>query len=255
MIELKNLRAGYDKEEKLHPISLSFEEGKVTTIIGPNGCGKSTLLKAASRLIKPMGGQVLLNGQDILKIPRKTFAKQVSILPQVRTVPNITVEGLVMHGRFPHLGYSRRYSKKDKEIAQYAMEQTGIAQFAYKNLLELSGGERQKVYIAMVIAQDTQVVFLDEPTTYLDIKHQFEVMALVHKLNQMGKTVVMVLHDLDLALTQSGHIVLMEEGNLAMQGTPMQLYQSGEIARVFGVQVHLVQAGADKNAHFVFDTL
>ena len=212
VLSLSHVAAGYGGTPVLQDVSLSVKQGEILTLAGPNGCGKSTLLKTAARLLPCM--------------------------PQTRNVPAITVEGLVLHGRFPYLGLSRRMGKKDREAVEEAMALAGILELRSRDLRELSGGERQKAYLAMVIAQDTQVVFLDEPTTYLDIGRQFEILELIRKLNRQGKTIVMVLHDLAHALTYSHRIAVMEKGSLLQVGEPQVLFESRVLDRVFGVTGH-----------------
>ncbi|HHT57451.1 ABC transporter ATP-binding protein [Herbinix luporum] len=167
MIRLDKISAGYNKVEIIKNINISFKEGNITSIIGKNGCGKTTLLRTASNILKPFGGEITIGGKDIKSFKNKELAKKLSFLPQIRTVPNITVYQLVMHGRYPHLGFSRTPKNEDKEIVEKAIEDMRLNKYLDKNLQELSGGQRQKVYIAMVLAQDTDIVFLDEPTTYL----------------------------------------------------------------------------------------
>ena len=235
MIKLENVIAGYNKVAVVKDINITFEEGTITSIIGKNGCGKTTLLKTASNLLKPFSGRIDIKGLDISSIPSKELAKKLSFLPQIRTVPNITVYNLIMHGRYPYLGFSRTPQNKDKEIVEKAIGALGLNEYRNKNILELSGGERQKVYLAMALAQDTDIVFLDEPTTYLDINHQLEILEVIKNLKQMGKTVVMVLHDLNNALTYSDKICLMDKGCIVIYDTPQGVFDSREIDRVFNV--------------------
>lgn len=220
----------------LRNINLAFEEGKITTIIGPNGCGKSTLLKLGAGLLTPRQGKVLLYGQDISRFRRKEYARQVSILLQSDAVPDVTVETLVGHGRFPYRSYRHPRGRRDKPIIEEAMSIAHVTELRKKNLRQLSGGERQRAFIAMALAQDTPLLMLDEPTTYLDINHQLEIMALVQTLNKRGKTIIMVLHDLNLALHNSHHIILMQKGKIITAGKPESVVQSGKIDEVFQVQ-------------------
>lgn len=235
MIKLHQVCAGYGEAEKLHGIDLLFEQGKLTIVAGPNGCGKSTLLKAIGGLLPLTHGSIMIGGRHLGEFSPKELAQTMALLPQSRNVPGITARRLVLHGRFPYLGYPRRYRQEDYQVVQRAMEQTGTLHLANASLENLSGGERQKVYLAMAFAQDTPVVLLDEPTTYLDVRHQLEVMALAQKMTRQGKTVVLVLHDLNLALQYADAMVVMENGVVAGTGKPYALVQSGLIDRVFGV--------------------
>jgi ABC-type cobalamin/Fe3+-siderophores transport system ATPase subunit len=252
MINLKNITAGYNKVEVIKNINVSFEKNSITTIAGKNGCGKTTLLKTASNLLKPFRGEITIGGQEISSIPSKELAKKLSFLPQLRTVPNITVYNLVMHGRYPYLGFSRTPQKKDKEIVEQSIENIGLKECINKNIQELSGGQRQKVYIAMVLAQDTDLIFLDEPTTYLDINHQIEILEIIKELKEMGKTIVMVLHDLGSALSYSDKICLMEEGHIAICDTPQAVFESKELDRVFKVSSEQVQLEGQSLKQYVF---
>lgn len=236
MLEFQSVCAGYGSTQVLHDLSLAFPRGQISLLLGPNGCGKSTLLRVADGLLPPSGGRVLLNGVPLDQIPRRELARQVAYLPQSRGVGAITARALVLHGRFPYLSYPRRYRKEDYETADLAMEWTGVSHLAGRLVPQLSGGERQKVYLAMALAQDTPVILLDEPTTYLDIEHQLELMELVSRLRQAGKAVVMVLHDLNLALRWGDLAVLLQDGRLVAAGTPEQLYRSGSIQQVFRVR-------------------
>lgn len=199
MIRLKNIISGYSGTEIIKNIDISFEKGSITSIIGKNGCGKTTLLKTASWLLKPFSGNIMLDGESIYNIPDKKLAKKISFLPQIRIAPNISVYNLVMHGRFPYLGFPRIPHDEDRAIVENALEKLGLKKYRNKNVKELSGGERQKVYLAMVLAQDTDYIFLDEPTTYLDINHQLEILDIIKELRSMGRAVIMAIHDLNSA--------------------------------------------------------
>lgn len=235
MINLRQVTAGYGKKDIIKDINISFEKGKITSIIGKNGCGKTTLLKVASGLLKPNKGHVLIDGKDLLSFESKELAKRVSYLPQARNIPQVDVSTLVYHGRFPYLSFPGKLSGNDMAIAQNAMKTAGVLAYCNKNMNELSGGERQKAYIAMVLAQDTEIVFLDEPTTYLDINHQLEIFQLIAKLKQLGKTIIMVIHDISAALHYSDMICFMDNGQIVMHDQPQAIYESGEIERIFNV--------------------
>ena len=210
--------------------------GKVTVLLGPNGSGKSTLLKAALGLIPAGRGQVFYDGIPIEKLSRRQVAQKAALLSQHRPDAEIQAERLVLHGRFPYLSYPRQYTEKDREIARQAMARTGAAEYARNLVSRLSGGQRQSVYLAMLLAQQTRTVFLDEPTAYLDIRHQLDMMAWMKALAEEGRAVVPVLHDLPLAMEYAHRIALMEDGHLVFCGTPEELYASGKIEEVFKIR-------------------
>ena len=235
MLELREITAGYGKHIVLEKVSVSLERGKLTSIIGLNGCGKSTLLKTIPGILPPCSGEILLDGQNLEDMPRKERAKRIAYLSQGKNTPDMTVEQMVLHGRFPHLRYPRRYTNKDREIAFAAMEQAGIADHAGEPLYALSGGMRQSAYIAMALAQGTEYILLDEPTTYLDIAHQLELMKLLRRLAAEGKGIVTVLHDLPMAFTFSDRVVVLHEGAVLADGSPACLYTQDILQKVFGV--------------------
>ena len=236
MLEIRNLSAGYPGNPVLRDICLTIPGGAVTVIAGPNGCGKSTLLKALTGIL-PAAGSVTLEGQELLTLDRRELARKVAFLPQNRPVPEITVKNLVLHGRFPYLSYPRRYRKEDLAMAGTAMAQMGISDLADRNLSTLSGGQRQKAYIAMALAQDTPVMLLDEPNTFLDIAHQLQLMEQAKALAAAGKTVVLVLHDLSLALEYADSLAILSEGTCLIQGKPEEVFLSGQLERAFGIRV------------------
>lgn len=240
MLEIRDLYAGYPGKKVLQGISADFPAGKITVICGPNGCGKSTLLKAICGILSPERGEIRLDDRSLLSLPGNLLAQKTAYLAQSRQIPDITVERLVLHGRFPYLRYPRRYRSEDYAAANAAMERMHIADLAQTPMAELSGGQRQKAYIAMALAQNAQVLLLDEPTTYLDISHQLQLMALARNLADMGKTVVMVVHDLSLALEHGDQILLLSQGTVAARGTPEAVYASGCVNEVFGVRLHRV---------------
>ena len=238
MIELKHISAGYFGKPVVSDISLAFRPGEVLAIIGPNGCGKSTLLKAALGLIPTMAGQVLYDGVELKTMKPKDVARQAALLSQSRNIPSIQALKMVLHGRFPYLGYPRQYGKKDYEIAENAMSSTGTLEFADKNVTVLSGGQRQGVYLAMTLAQDTAAVFMDEPTTFLDMNRQLQTIAMARELAEQGKAVALVLHDLSLALSGADRVAVLGEGSLRACGTPAEVFESGILDEVYGLEVH-----------------
>lgn len=256
MISLRNVTAGYNKKEVIKNIDITFEKGTITSIIGKNGSGKTTLLKTSSNLLKPIAGDVMLNGRDgwtsIYTLKNNQAAKKISFLPQNKGVPNISVYNLVMHGRFPYLNFARIPQKNDRMIVDKAIDKMGIEKYKHKNLQELSGGQRQKVYIAMILAQDTDIVFLDEPTTYLDIKHQLEILEIISELKKLGKTIVMVLHDLNCALSYSDKICAMDKGEIVIYDTPKAVIESKLINKVFNIYCEEVCTRESNSKQYVF---
>lgn len=252
MIEICNLHGGYGKTEILHNISLSANRGEITTIIGNNGCGKSTLLKAVIGLLPVQSGKIIIDGTDAAGISSGERAKRLAYLPQNKGVPDITAGRMVLHGRFPYLSYPRRYSRTDFNIASSAMEQMGISDLADRQMSELSGGTRQKVYIAMALAQSAPIVMLDEPTAYLDIGQRKKLASTVQSLADNGKTVLLVLHDILLALKISHKIAVMDNGELAMLAPPSEILKSGIISRIFGINVKSVTDGDTIQYYYEF---
>ena len=235
MLEARNLSAGYPGRAVLAGVSLAARPGRVLALLGPNGCGKSTLLRTMAGLLPPLGGEVLLDGRRDYS-PRQA-AQRVAYLPQSRTAPNITVRRLVLHGRFPYLSYPRRYGREDYAAVDRALAAADALDLADRPLPELSGGQRQKAYLAMALAQETEAILMDEPTTFLDIRHQLEVLALVRRLAEEGRGVVLVLHDLCLALTAADDVAVLGEGRLLALGGPEAVYQSKVLERVMGVRL------------------
>ena len=240
MLEIRSLSAGYSGHPVLKNVSLSIPAGKATILAGPNGCGKSSLLKAVTGIL-PHTGRILLDGRDLTSLPSRELAQAIAFLPQHRPVPEITAERLVLHGPFPCLHYPRRYREADRQIAREAMARLGISHLAQRSLPALSGGQRQKVYIAMALAQDTPVILLDEPTAFLDISHQLQLMTQARLLAQEGKTVVAVLHDLTMALEQADNLILMENGTITAQGTPESVFQTSLLSHTFHVPIRRPQ--------------
>ena len=236
MLEVQNVSVGYDAPV-LQNVSFSAQQGKITVLIGPNGCGKTTLLKAMAGQRPLLAGKILLDGRSLHSYGRKELARHLAFMPQVRTIPEISVQDLVEHGRFPHLGFSRRLTAADREIVEHAMVQTGVRAWAGRDLRELSGGQRQRVYLAMALAQGGQTILLDEPTTYLDTAAQFQLMELLQSLAQQGWTVVMVLHDLAHAMQYSDAVGVFADGKLAAFSAPSRLYEKKIWEEVFQVKL------------------
>ncbi len=240
MLELRGLSAGYRGNAVLRELDLTVQAGELTALVGPNGCGKTTLLRLAAGLQKPEGGEILLEGRAMEDWRRRELARKVAFLPQSRTAPNLTVELLVQHGRFPHIGFSRQLTPLDRERVEYAMEVTHVAQWRGKLLGALSGGERQRVYVAMAVAQDTPLMLWDEPTTYLDMGHQFEILELAQTLNREGTTILMALHGLPEALSYAHGVCLLDGGAVRASGTPEEVFATGLLQEAFGVAARAV---------------
>lgn len=238
MVRLNKLTAGYTGKPIVHGVTMQFSPGKVTVLLGPNGSGKSTLLKAALGLLPSMTGEVLYDGVDIRKLKRRQIARQAAFLTQSRPTPSIQALRMVLHGRFPHLTYPRHYGSQDYALARNAMEATDTLQYETVNVNQLSGGERQGVYLAMALTQDTPTLFMDEPAAYLDIYHQLRMIQTARSLAEKGKAVVLVLHDIPLALREADCIAVLKSGRLLRFDTPDIVYQSGVLEQVFEVSLH-----------------
>lgn len=240
MIELKNVYAGYDGNLVLHDVSVAFEPGKITVLVGPNGCGKSTLLKSIVRINPHSAGEILVNGVSAEKMDQNQLARNVAYLAQNRKAPDISVMKMVLHGRFSHLGYPRKYRSRDYEIAENALEWAGMKEEADQIVSKLSGGMQQKVYIAMALTQDADTILMDEPTTYLDVAHQLRLMKMAKQLAGEGKAVVMILHDLTQALQVADKVVVLKEGKIIAQGTADEIYENGSLRSAFEVEIERV---------------
>ena len=243
MIELKSLSVGYGKTEILKNANASFEKGKLTVLVGVNGCGKTTLLKTVAGILPPLNGSISADGSELSCLSQKDRARILSYLPQGRPLPDMTVGELVLHGRFPHLSFPRVYSDSDKSIAKEKMKQIGIEDLCDFHLSTLSGGMRQKAYIAMALASESEYLLLDEPTTYLDIAHQIELMKILKALAESGKGVVAVLHDLSLAMEYADELAVISNGSVRIQASSSLRLCSDMIGTVFGVDV--IQTEAD----------
>lgn len=237
MLELKSVSAGYPGRGVLEDVTLAVRPGRVLALLGPNGCGKSTLLRTMAGLLPVRGGEVLLDGAPLKDWGPRETARRVAFLPQSRAVPNITARRLALHGRFPYLSYPRRYRREDYEAVDRALAAADALDLADQPLPELSGGQRQKAYLAMALAQDTETILMDEPTTYLDIRHQLEALALVRRLAAEGRAAALALHDLCLALTLADEIAVLGEGRLLALDGPEGIYQSKILERVMGVRL------------------
>jgi iron complex transport system ATP-binding protein len=241
-LKASNLTLQYDQRRVVEGLTAEIPEGRVTMIVGANACGKSTLLRGLSRLLRPAGGTVTLDGRDIHSLPARELARTLGLLPQHPTAPDgISVRDLVCRGRYPHQGFFRSSSEKDDAAVQRALEATGTQDLAGRNVDELSGGQRQRVWIAMALAQETDVLLLDEPTTYLDLAHQVEVLDLVTDLNrQRGTTVAIVLHDLNLAARYADHVIALKGGRVVAEGPPGEVVTEALVRGVFGLDSRVV---------------
>ncbi|MBX2849379.1 MAG: ABC transporter ATP-binding protein [Acidiferrobacterales bacterium] len=242
MLVVEYLSAGYKKKQVLNEVSLNFPEGEFTTLMGANGCGKTTLLHAISGLIPVQSGQVLFNSESLLTLSRKGVAKRLALLPQVATSPaGLTARELIMQGRFPWQSWWRQWSEQDEKAVNEAVEVTGVSDYLDRPLDQLSGGQRQRCWIAMTLAQDSPVLLLDEPTTYLDVAHQAELMNLISSLKSKGKTIIAVLHDLNQAATYSDRLVMMKAGQVYCEGEVETVFTKDNLKQVFGLDAHIVR--------------
>jgi iron complex transport system ATP-binding protein len=231
------LTVGYGEREVLHGVDVPLPAGEITAIVGANASGKSTLLRAFARLLKPTGGSVLLDGAEITSLPTREVARRLGFLPQSPVPPEgLTVEDLVARGRFPHQRLGRRASPEDRERVEWALEATSITDLRERPLDRLSGGQRQRAWIAMALAQDTPILLLDEPTTYLDLAHQLEVLDLLADLNAQGRTIGLVLHDLNHACRYAHHLVALRDGVVHAAGAPEEIVDEELVHAVFGLR-------------------
>lgn len=238
----RKLTLAYDGNVIIQGLDLAIPQGQITTLVGPNGCGKSTLLRGMARLLKPKGGTVYLEGDAIAHLPTKELAKRLGILPQSPSAPEgLTVRELVAQGRYPHQNWLQQWSQDDEVKVEYAIATTHLEEFANRPLDTLSGGQRQRAWIAMALAQDTDILLLDEPTTYLDLAHQIEVLDLLYHLNRdAGRTVIMVLHDLNLACRYSHHLVALRNGAVMAQGQPSAVVTEEMVEQVFALRSRII---------------
>ncbi|WP_166372957.1 ABC transporter ATP-binding protein [Psychromonas sp. SA13A] len=236
-LETKSVTLAYEQNVIAKNLSVEIPNGKFTVIVGPNGCGKSTLLRSLSRLLLPQSGEILLNGENIHSQSTREVAKKLGLLPQSAIAPNgIKVIDLVSRGRFPHQKWFQPWSEADQKAVELAMQATGVMDFAQHNVDQLSGGQRQRVWVAMALAQETSLLLLDEPTTYLDIAHQIELMDLFQDLNRVqGHTLVAVLHDLNHACRYADHLIMIKAGKVIATGSPNEIVTEDLIKQVFGL--------------------
>lgn len=241
-LETRKLSLAYGSHRIVQNLDLQIEAGKITSIVGANGCGKSTLLKSLARLIRPTAGHVLLDGIPLQQRPSKEIARIVGLLPQSPIAPEgITVSDLVGRGRHPHQGAMSRWSSQDYAAVAQALKATRTSELANRSVDELSGGQRQRVWIAMALAQETNILLLDEPTTYLDLTHQIEVLDLLTDLNrERGTTIVMVLHDLSLAARYSDILITLQQGTVKAVGAPTEVLTTDTVREVFGLECAII---------------
>ncbi|TCT14878.1 iron complex transport system ATP-binding protein [Natranaerovirga pectinivora] len=240
-ISVQNLSVAYEDNMIIENMNLSIPKGQISIIIGANGCGKSTLLKSIARVVKPKSGEIFINGKNIKKQKEKTIATQVAFLPQGPICPSgITVKELVAYGRFPHQKMIGGLNVHDKEIIDWAIEETGLKDFSDRAIESLSGGQRQRAWIAMTLAQETDIIMLDEPTTYLDMSYQLEVLQVLEKLNKEKHiTIVMVLHELNNACRFASHIIGLKNGKIICKGNPKEAITKDTLKDIYGIDVKL----------------
>lgn len=231
----------YEKRVIVENLTLDIPAGSFTAIIGPNACGKSTLLRAMAGLLTPLSGQMILDGKAIASLSPREIAQRLGLLPQTAIAPEgITVAELVARGRYVHQRLLRQWSEEDRAAVDAAMAVTSVTELAERRVEHLSGGQRQRVWIAMVLAQQTPLILLDEPTTYLDIAHQMDVLNLLHELNMSGRTIVAVLHDLNHAARYASHIIAMKAGKVIAAGAPADVITAGTVSAVFGLETEVI---------------
>ncbi|MFJ2619506.1 ABC transporter ATP-binding protein [Glutamicibacter sp. NPDC087344] len=241
-LNVRNVSLGYARRLVAEHLDVSVPDGSFTVIVGPNACGKSTLLRAMARLLRPAEGEITLDGRSIAGFSGKQLAREIGLLPQASIAPEgITVFDLVARGRYPHQKITRQFSVADEQAVNEALEATNTVELAHRTVDELSGGQRQRVWVAMALAQQTPILLLDEPTTYLDIAHQVELLELCRTLNEQGRTMVAVLHDLNQAARYASHLIAMKDGQIVAQGKPAELMTEELVHKVFGLRSHVIQ--------------
>ena len=241
-LKAESINLSYGKKKIIKNLDIDIAKGKITILIGANGSGKSTLLRSLSRLMKPDNGQIVLNGKDIFNLSTKEVAKNLSILPQSPNAPEgMTVFQLIKQGRYPYQSLLQQWSKEDERLVNKALKETGMYDLKNRTVDSLSGGQRQRAWIAMTLAQNTEIILLDEPTTYLDLAHQIEILDLLDKLNKKeDRTIVMVLHDLNLAFRYADYIVAIKEKNIYVEGKPYEVVTPQMIRNVFDMKCRII---------------
>ena len=237
LLSTEGVSARYNENEVLHKVSVSFKGSKITAVIGPNGSGKSTLLKTLIGLVPKTEGMIIFEGVSLDKLSASAVARKIAYLPQIKSIPDLSVRTMVLHGRFSHLSYPRRYRSEDIKAAEEALRTVGIEDLAEKKVASLSGGTVQLVFLAMALAQNSPVILMDEPASFLDIAHQIKLMELCKTLARDGKAIIMVMHDIPMTLKYADEIAVISEGRIAVTGTPLRVFESGILDKVFGVTV------------------
>lgn len=250
ILRAQNVSAGYRRGENvIKNLSCNFKSGNITAVIGPNGCGKSTLLKILARQLSLSDGNVFVDDKDVKLFKPKELARIIAVLPQVRNVPSIPAKALVSHGRFPYMSFPRIPSSQDKKTVEDCMRATDTLRFANTDVSTLSGGQRQKVYIAMLLAQQTDIILMDEPTTFLDMSCQFEILDMIKSLRQQGKCIVVVLHDISHAMQIADDILLISQGEKVFYGSPEDFIESGAPEKYMNLCPHKAEDG-DKEVYY-----
>lgn len=243
-IEVRNLNVAYEEQVVIENMNLAFPKGKISIIIGANGCGKSTLLRTIARILKPQKGQILVNGNDMKKEKEKHLARQIAVLPQSPKCPEaITVRELVSYGRFPYQKAFGGMTSYDKEMVDFALEKTRLAELQDRQVNTLSGGQRQRAWVAMTLAQETDIILLDEPTTYLDMAYQLEILSILKELNKEKQTtIIMVLHELNLACRFADYIVGLKQGKIVCQGKPSDVISKDALKEIYRINASFIQS-------------